>query len=122
MEGAQNKSFLSAIASAIKALCMLVIDLVTLAQEGVAMADKTIKTSRERQAIELDLSMSDYASAAILRASAEQAKAQEALQQYVNADNTGERKKLIESNMTRLRAAVDKGQLEIALDRKSRMF
>jgi hypothetical protein len=118
----QSRSFITALASAIKAIAMLIIDLVGVAQEGVAMADKTIKVARERQGIELAISMSDYAETARQKAAVEQAQAQEALTAYVNEDKSGERQKLVQANLTRLKLAIEAGQAEIKLDRASRKF
>lgn len=112
----QNKSFLGALAAAIKSVCMLLIDLVGVAQEGVAMADKAVKVAREKQGIELAISMSDYANLAITKAAADQTRAQEALQQYIGSDEN--RKKLVDANLKRLQESVKQAQAEIIASRQ----
>lgn len=112
----QNRSFLGALAATIKSVCLLVINLVGVGQEAVAMADKAVKVAREKQGVELAISMSDYVNMAITKAAREQAVEQEALQQYIGTD--ANRKKLVDDNMTRLSKAVQAAQAEIAVSRQ----
>jgi hypothetical protein len=111
----QSKSFVGAVFSAIKALAMLIIDLVGVAQEGVAMADKAVKCAREKQGVELALNMSDYATLTITKAAVEQTKAMEALQEYIG--NDANRKQLVNGNVERLTTIVNQ---ELASIRTSR--
>ncbi len=69
----KNRSFLGALAAAVKAVCMLIIDLVTPAQEGVAMLNKAVVVARKRQAVELDITMADFESRAWTAAAQQQA-------------------------------------------------
>jgi len=116
----KEKSVVGAIFSAVKALMMLIIDLVGVASEATAILDKNVRMARERQAVELDITHSEYANLAVTKAASDLMRAQEEVNAYVAQDQTGERKRLLELNMARLKAAVEKGQAEIALDRQSR--
>jgi hypothetical protein len=111
----KNRSFLGALAAAIKAVCMLLIDALSVASEGVAMADKAVKSAREKQGIELTLSMADYATIAITKAAADQDKAIAELNMYVGDDPA--KKSRVEKNVVALQKLVNE---EVARIRTSR--
>ncbi len=113
----QSRSFLGALAAAIKAFCMLLIDSVGVANEGVAMLDASVKIAREKQAITLAIDMSDFAVISITKASVEQAKVQESLREYVAKDGSGERAKLVDESQKKLKQLVDQELSRIRAER-----
>lgn len=114
----KNRSFLGAIAAAIKALCMMLIDGIGVAQEGIAMADKAVKVAREKQGIELAISFSDYANLAVTQGAVVQAAAQLESDDWVGTD--AKRKLLVDEAKTRLKKAVEEEMHRIAADRLDR--
>jgi hypothetical protein len=113
----KSKTFLGAVAAAIKAVCMLIIDLVVPAQEGVAMLNKAVVVARQRQAVELDIVMNDFEQRAWTAAAQAQAAEQEKVEEWAN---TPRRRELMEANIKRLKKAVEDGQAEIRRERESR--
>ena len=89
----QNRSFLGAIAAAIKAFCMLFINAMNVADNAVAMADKAVKVARKKQAVDLGINMADYAHKAREAAVLNQVKGELAMREFVNNDE--ERKGLV---------------------------
>jgi hypothetical protein len=87
----QNRSFLGAIAAAVKAFCVVLIDLCRVGEQAVGMAHKAVLVARKKQAIDLAIDMSHYATTTIDRASVEQSKQREAVRAYLEADPTGTR-------------------------------
>lgn len=83
-ESVQNRSFLGAIAAAIKAVCMLLIRGVSVAEEGVAMADKAVKSARLKQAIDVNISMRSYQAEAKAAAQYRQMKSHIQLQEFID--------------------------------------
>lgn len=82
----QNRSFLGALAASIKAFCMLFINAVNVADDGVAMAGKAVKVARKRQAIDLGISMNDYATKAREAAVLQQVKGELVMREFIGSD------------------------------------
>jgi transaldolase len=101
----ENRSFLGAIAAAIKSIAALIIDLVSVGQEGVGMLETSVKAARKQQVIQVAAKMSDFAVLTLKRAAVDQAKAHEAVENYVAGSAV--RKQLVEEAHARIKAAVD---------------
>lgn len=114
-----NRTWLGSIAAAIKALMGFIMGVVDVANEGVAMADIAVKSAREKQAIDLTISMADYANQALTKASMQSAHDQEVLNEYVAKDSTGARKKNVEEAHDRLKKLVEAELARIKADRIS---
>jgi hypothetical protein len=102
----RNKTWLGQIAAAISALCGMIISLVGVADEGIEMLDKSVKSARERQAIDLEIDMADYQSNAIALASVRTTEVQEKVQSFVN-DGGPKRADAVQTNHDRLKALVE---------------
>lgn len=84
----QNRTWLGSIAAAIKALMGMLINLIRVADEGIAMADKAVTVAREKQAIDLTISNKNYAKNALKLAAMEQSKIHESVEDYITADKS----------------------------------
>lgn len=107
----QSRSFLGAAASAIKVLCLLIIRIIKVADDGVSMADKAVSTAKERQHVEMDLAQAEYAIKLRNTAALRQVKAEEEIRQYVAADP--ERAKLMEAARAKIDAIIAKSQAKL---------
>lgn len=103
---ASQRSFIGALAAAIKAFCMLFINAVNVADNAVAMADKAVKVAREKQAVDLGINMNDYVTKAINTAKFAQVKAELAMREYIG--NDPEKKALMDAAQTKLENIVKK--------------
>lgn len=112
-----NKTWLGALASAIKALASTLINLFSVANEGISMAQQAVEVAREKQAVDLTISMADYAQNALSIASVNQAKVREAVEEYVKADPSGARKKNVEEAHARLKGLVEQTLGKIKAER-----
>ena len=117
-EGIKNRSFVGAIAAAVKALFMVIIDLLDVAEEGVAMASKAVQVARDKQVIDLTVTMQNYEEIVRVQAAHEQAVAKEALQEYTKGNEA--RTKLVQENLVRLGVAIKAAQAEVQLERQNR--
>lgn len=108
----QSRSFLGAIASAIKAFCLLFINAVNVADNAVSMADKAVKAARKRQIIDVSLAMADYATRAREEAALRQVKAELAMREFIGKDP--ERQALVTAARSKLDAilAAELAELE----------
>lgn len=107
----KSRSFLGAIAAAIKAFCLLFINAVGVAQDGVAMADKAVKHARRRQAIDLAVSMAEYAQKAREAAAYAQVKQELQMREFIGADE--ERAALIDQARAKIDAVIAKELAEV---------
>jgi hypothetical protein len=108
-----SKSWLGALAGAIKAFCMLFVRGVNVADDALAMADSAVHASRERQAIDLSIEMSNYAQRARDQAVLVQVKSEESMIDFCH-DNADRKErvercrvhldKLIQGELSSLRA------------------
>jgi hypothetical protein len=98
----KNRSFLGAIAGAIKAICMLIIKGVGTADRAISMADKAVRTAQTKQVIDLAVDMNDYATKARETAVLKQVKQELAMREFIGDD--AERKALVDKSRT----AIDK--------------
>jgi hypothetical protein len=108
-----SKSWLGALAGAIKAFCMLFVRGVNVAEDAIAMADSSIHAARERQSIDLAIEMSNYATRAREQAVLGQVKAEESMRDFVHGDSERAERvercrthldKLIQSSLSELNA------------------
>ena len=110
----QNRSWLGALASGVKALVAMLMNLIGVVDEGLSMADVAVKTAREKQAVDLTISMDDYVVNAVARASMERDMVQESVNTYTKGDqkridsvqkNHDRLKKLVEDELARIKAS-----------------
>ena len=107
----KNRSFLGAIAAAIWHLCNLIIKAVNVANDGVSMADKAVKTARRRQSIDLGISMAEYATKAREEAALRQVKQELAMREFIGSDP--ERQHLITAARAKIDAIIKQELAEI---------
>lgn len=107
VQSAQNRTFIGAITSAIKAICLLLIRSVDVANTGVAMAADAVDRARDKQVIDTTIERQDYERAAIIRAAVERQKVREAIESYLAADTTGKRRKDIDAETQAITAAIN---------------
>lgn len=112
-----NRSFLGALAAAIKAFCMLFIDGMSVAQEGIKMADTAVKTAREKQVIELGIAMRDYAEIAIAKATIQQAQAKLDVKNFLESQKTPENRELVAETQKNLTEYVNQKLAELRAER-----
>lgn len=105
-QNVQNRTFIGAITAAIKAVCMLLIRGVDVANTGVSMAASAVERARDKSIIDGTIEAQDYEESALLRAAVERQKVREAVNQYLDADPSGGRKKQIEAEISSLRKAI----------------
>lgn len=115
MNPVQNRSFLGAIASAVKALCLLIINMVEVANNGVAMAEKQVKAARKQQAIDLGIRMKDYAQRAREHAAMQEVKAELAMREFIGGDP--ERQQLVEQARARIDAVIAQELAELEAEK-----
>lgn len=102
-----NRTWLGSIANAIRALMGMIVQLVGVVEEGLSMAEKAVIVAREKQAVDLTISLVNYGENAVKLASMEQTQVQEKLEEYIKQDPTGDRKKNVATNYNSLKTAVD---------------
>lgn len=107
----KNRSFLGALAAAIWHICNLLIKTVNVANDGVSMADKAVKTARRRQAIDLGITMNDYATKATEEAALRQVKQELAMRDFIGQDE--ERKQLVAQARKKISEIVQRELAEI---------
>lgn len=105
-QNVQNRTFVGAISSAIKAFCLFFIHGLDVANTGVSMAATAVERARDKSIIDGTIEMQDYEQSALLRAAVERQKVREAVGQYLAADPSGARKKEIETEIAELRKAI----------------
>lgn len=111
---ANQRSFIGALAAAIKAFCMLFINAMNVADNAVAMADKAVKVARKRQAIDLGISMNDYATKARETAVLQQVKGELTMREFINNDE--EKASLVKAAREKIDAIIKQELLEIAAE------
>jgi hypothetical protein len=116
----KNRSFLGAIAEAIKTFCLFFVSGINVANDAVSMADKAVFHARKKQAADLGISMDAYAAQAQLRASVEQVQAQEALLKFIEEDPSDKRRKMIAETHARLKSIVDRELAMLDSERAAR--
>lgn len=112
----QNRSFLGALAAAIKAFCMLFINTVNVADNAVAMADKAVSVARKRQAVDLGISMNDYATKAREAAVLQQVKGELTMQEFIGDDP--QKAELVKIARAKLDSIIKHELLEIEAERQ----
>lgn len=114
---ANQRSFIGALAAAIKAFCMLFINAVNVADNAVAMADKAVKVARKRQAIDLGVSMNDYATKSREAAVHQQVRGELAMREFINNDPV--KQALVEEARKNIDAIIKQELAEIAAEEAS---
>lgn len=106
MNNVQNRSFLGALSASIIAFCKTFIRGMTVLEDGVAMAELSVKSARRKLVVDLKLSESNYVSKAVSRAALEQARQQKTLKEF--ASGSEEDAKNLQENLNRLTNVVNK--------------
>lgn len=81
-----QKSWLAALTLAIKSFFRLFTNTMSVANDGVAMAEKAVKTARKRQAIDLGINMTHYAKQARDNAALQSVKSELEIEAFCNGD------------------------------------
>jgi hypothetical protein len=108
----KSRSFIGAVASAIKALALLLIDLIHVGEKAVAMADKAIDIAQERQYVELDIQQADYATRLRNQVALRQVKEEQEARQFMAADP--ERAELMKAARANIERIIARSQAELA--------
>lgn len=107
MQQNSQKTWLGALAHAVRALAMTLVKLFSVTNEVLEIAESAVETAREKQAVDLTISMAHYASTALANASMNQSKVFESVEEYIKQDPTGDRKKRVDSAHKELTALVN---------------
>lgn len=107
----KSRSFLGAAAAAIKAFCLLFINAVGVADDGVAMAAKAVKTARERQYLELDIASGDYETELRDQAALRRVKQEQEIRAFIGADP--EREALMKAARENIDLIIKKSKAEL---------
>lgn len=112
----KNKSFLGALTGAIKALCMLLIDLISVGSEGTAILSTTVKAARQKHAKETAVQLSDFETSFAKQAAMNSTAADLAINTWLAGEAS--RKPAYEANLARVQKAIDEAQAEIVRSRQ----
>lgn len=111
MSPVQNRSFLGAIAAAIVAFCKTFIRSMGVVEDVVAMGEKSVRSAREKQVIDLAIEKSNYANRALANAALTQVKQELATREFIGDDQ--ERKALMDAAKSSLKALIDRDLAEL---------
>lgn len=112
----KNKSFLGALTGAIKALCMLLIDLISVGSEGTAILSTTVKATRAKHAKETAVLLSEF-EANFAKQSAMTSTSADAVIDAWLASNP-KQKSSYEANLARVNKAIADAEAEILRSRQ----
>lgn len=112
----KNKSFLGALTGAIKALCMLLIDLISVGSEGTAMLSVSVQAARSKHAKETAVQLSEFEANFAKQSAAQSTQADAVIDAWL-ASNP-KQKDSYEKNLARVNKAIAEAEASIVRSRQ----
>lgn len=112
----KNKSFVGALTSAIKALAMLLIDLISVGSEGTAMLSVSVRAARSKHAKETAVQLSEFEANFAKQAAATSTQADAVIEAWLTSNPKA--KPGYEANLARVNKAIAEAEAEIARSRQ----